>query len=61
MCDALAMSSAGGSVTEMVRRLRAGTLQALIFYHSCVIIQLPEGTRKDEYLLLQGLGVGSNI
>ena len=26
-----AMSSAGGSVTEMVKRLRTGTLQALIF------------------------------
>ena len=26
-----AMLSAGGSVTEMVRRLRTGTLQALIF------------------------------
>ena len=26
-----AMSSAGGSVTEMVKRLRTGTLQALTF------------------------------
>ena len=48
MYDVLAISSVGGSVTEMVRRLRTGTLQAL-FYHSCVIIQLSEGTRKDEY------------
>ena len=52
VCNGLAMSSAGGSVSEMVRRLRTRTLQALIFYHSYIIIQLLEGTRKDGYLLL---------
>ena len=37
---------AGGSVTEIVRKFGTGTLQALIFYHSYVIIQLLVGTRK---------------
>ena len=43
---ATGLSLVGGSVTEMVRKFGTGTLQALIFYHSYVIIQLLEGTRK---------------